>query len=58
MLTLAHVFGGTRSCVISPAWTQNLCNNVPAYKSHKQIAKSTPPDNKWDLSYLGCIWCG
>lgn len=51
ILTL-HEFGGTSNCVISPACTQNRCNNVPLYKSHKQTAKSTPPDNKCDLSYL------
>lgn len=50
-LTL-HEFGGTRSCVISPAWTQKRCNKVPLYKSQRQTAKSTPPDSKCDLSYL------
>lgn len=50
-LTL-HEFGGTRSCVISPACTQNLCSRDPLYKSHKQTAKSTPPESKWALSYL------
>lgn len=50
-LTL-HEFGGTSSCVISPACTQNRCSNEPLYKSHKQTAKSTPPESRWDLSYL------
>lgn len=50
-LTL-HEFGGTNSCVISPAWTQNRCNNAPLYRSHKQTAKSTPPESRCDLSYL------
>lgn len=54
-LTL-HEFGGTRSCVISPACTQKRCNNVPLYKSHKHTAKSTPPDSKCDLSYLSIGW--
>lgn len=51
ILTL-HEFGGTSNWVISPACTQKRCNNVPLYKSHRQTAKSTPPDSKCDLSYL------
>lgn len=50
-LTLQE-FGGTKSCVISPAWTQKRCNNAPLYRSHKQTAKSTPPESKCALSYL------
>lgn len=57
LLTL-QLFGGTKSCVISPACTQNRCNSVPANKSHKHTAKSTPPDTKWFLSYLECSLCG
>lgn len=55
-LTL-QLLGGTKSWVISPACTQNLCRSVPEYKSHKQTAKSTPPETKKFLSYLECwLW--
>lgn len=57
LLTL-HELGGTRSWVISPAWTQNLWISVPEYKSHKHTAKSTPPETRWDFSYRWCRWWG
>lgn len=41
-----HVLGGTSSCVISPACTQNRCSSWPLYRSHRQTAKSTPPDSR------------
>lgn len=51
VLTL-HAFGGTSSCVISPACTQKRCNSAPLYRSHRQTAKSTPPESRCALSYL------